>query len=543
MRIAYLECFSGISGDMFLGALVDAGVPVRVLEEAVSALGIGAELCVSRVDRCGISAMKVDVVVDGEVDRPRDAAVLDRADEQNLKTQSSRRKAAKDAESGEERSGTHSHKGSHRQDSHRHDAQHSRDAQRVDEGHERQPSEGHRHDHAHEQHEPGETYAHNHPHLHEHSPGWRTGASAHSMEDARDHDREHARGKSHEHAHGRHLSEIKRIIGAAMISERAKKTAIAIFEALGTAEAKIHNVDIERVHFHEVGAVDAIVDIVGAAVGAEALGVDEIVCSALNVGGGTVKCEHGVFPVPAPATVELLKGAPVYSSGVQAELVTPTGAAIVKTLATHFSERPTMKLEKNGYGAGTRDFAGYPNVVRLTVGEVLNKKQIQALDKRILASMDKPQGTETITVIEANLDDLNPQVFGYVMDRLLAEGALDAFGVPVQMKKNRPGTLLTVLCKPNDAAKLSAIVFAETTTLGVRHREEERQVLARRWENVSTPWGEVRMKIASMNGTVTNFAPEYEDCRKIAEERGLPLKSVMLEALQTYTLGRAEKKP
>jgi hypothetical protein len=241
--------------------------------------------------------------------------------------------------------------------------------------------------------------------------------------------------------------------------------------------------------------------------------------------------------------VELLKGAPVYSSGVQAELVTPTGAAIVKTLATHFSERPAMKLEKNGYGAGTRDFAGYPNVVRLTVGEVLNKTQIQALDKRILASTDKPQGTETITVIEANLDDLNPQVFGYVMDRLLAEGALDAFGVPVQMKKNRPGTLLTVLCKPDDAAKLSAIVFAETTTLGVRHREEERQVLARRWENVSTPWGEVRMKIASMNGTVTNFAPEYEDCRKIAEERGLPLKSVMLEALQTYTLGRAEKKP
>ena len=194
----------------------------------------------------------------------------------------------------------------------------------------------------------------------------------------------------------------------------------------------------------------------------------------LNVGGGTVKCAHGMFPVPAPATVELLQGAPVYSSGMQVELLTPTGAAIVKTLATRFGAFPEMTIEKSGYGAGTRDFAGNPNVVRLTIGEAA------------ATSLASKTARDTISVLEANLDDLNPQVFGYVMDRLLEEGALDVFGIPVQMKKNRPGTLLTVLCKPEDAGKLTQIVFAETTTLGVRRRDEQRQTLARRWVSVST---------------------------------------------------------
>ncbi len=200
---------------------------------------------------------------------------------------------------------------------------------------------------------------------------------------------------------------------------------------MGQAEAKIHDTSIENVHFHEVGAVDAMVDIVCAAVGAEALGVDEIICSPLNVGGGTVKCAHGTFPVPAPATLELLKDAPVYSSGLQAELVTPTGAAIVKTLASRFAAFPEMKIEKSGYGAGSRDFPGHPNVVRLTIGESASN------------ALAAKTASETVTVLEANLDDLNPQVFGYVMDRLFEEGALDAFAMPVQMKKNRPGTLLT----------------------------------------------------------------------------------------------------
>jgi uncharacterized protein (TIGR00299 family) protein len=527
MRIAYLECFSGISGDMFLGALVDAGVPGRVLEEAVAALGVGAELRLSRVDRRGIAATMVDVVVEGEVDRPRSGM----GEEQNLETRSSPRSSAEDVE---------------KYDSHD-SANETGRGRFLDHGHGHTHSEEHSHDHRHEA-----------AHAREDAHASRTGVSAPPSHDSH----------VYKHSHGRHLSEIKRTIGAAAISEGAKRKAIAIFEALGAAESKIHNLDIEHVHFHEVGAVDAMVDIVGAAVGAEALGVDEIVCSALNVGGGTVKCAHGVFPVPAPATVELLKGAPVYSSGVQAELVTPTGAAIVKTLASRFGDFPPMKLNKIGYGAGSRDFAEHANVVRITVGESVDAKYVQAISKCILASpeiqsklsrkvdqqvasvsaeatthafAEEHAVSETITVLEANLDDLNPQVFGYVMDHLLATGALDAFAVPVQMKKNRPGTLLTVLCKPEDAQQMVGILFAETTTLGLRRREEQRHVLARRWETVSTPWGDVRMKIGSLNGAVTNYAPEYEDCRTIAEEKRVPLKSVMLEAMQAYLLGLAAK--
>jgi hypothetical protein len=207
---------------------------------------------------------------------------------------------------------------------------------------------------------------------------------------------------------------------------------------------------------------------------------------------------------------------------VQAELVTPTGAAIVKTLVSRFSSFPEMKIEKSGYGAGSRDFPGHPNVVRLTIGETS------------LTGRASKTASDTITVLEANLDDLNPQVFGYVVDQLFEEGALDAFAVPAQMKKSRPGTLLTVLCKPEDAAKLTQLIFGETTTLGIRKRDETRQTLARRWENVRTPWGDVRIKIASMNGSVTNYAPEYEDCRRIATENHVPLKTVIQEAASAY---------
>ena len=454
MRIAYLECFSGMSGDMFMGALVDAGVPPRLLEATVAALGLGARLEISRVVRSGISATKVDVWVDGEKDMPRE--------EYWAKGRSAQASSA--AES------VHQH--------------------------------AHEHEHHHE---------HGHAHHHDHEDSVAAAPAP----------------QHHSHHHGRGLTEIREIIGRAAISAAAKKSAIAIFEALGAAEAKIHATSIEKVHFHEVGAVDAMVDIVCAAVGAEALGVEEIVCSPVNVGGGTVTCAHGTFPVPAPATVELLKDAPVYSSDVQAELVTPTGAAIVKTLARRFAAFPAMKIEKSGYGAGSRDFPGHPNVVRLTVGEAAS-------------TLASKTASDLVTVLEANLDDMNPQVFGYVMDRLLEEGALDAFGMPVQMKKNRPGTLLTVLCKPEDASKLTQLIFTETTTLGVRRRDEVRQTLARRWENVRTQWGEVRIKIASMNGTVTNYAPEYEDCRRIASEHHVPLKTVMQQAARLY-LANAEK--
>jgi len=460
MRIAYLECFSGVSGDMFLGALVDAGVSSRLLEETVASIELGARLQISRVVRSGISATKVDVWVDGEKDLPRD--------EYWAKPGAAR--------------GLPSAIPANANSSHKHE---------------------HKHQHDHPDHE------HSHAHAAEITGSEMTPAHEHS------------------HEHSRSLSDIRGIIAKAAISDAAKKTAIAIFEALGAAEAKVHATSIESVHFHEVGAVDAIVDILCAAVGTEALGVDEIVCSPLNVGGGTVQCAHGTFPVPAPATVELLKGVPVYSAEVQKELVTPTGAAIVKTLARRFAALPEMKIERSGYGAGSRDFPGHPNVVRLTIGESTS-------------TMVGKTASDRVTVLEANLDDLNPQVFGYVMDRLFEEGALDAFAIPVQMKKTRPGTLLTVLCKPEDANKLTQLIFIETTTLGVRRRDETRQTLARRWENVRTQWGEVRIKIASMNGTVTNYSPEYEDCRRIAVEHHVPLKKVMQEASQEY-LGKGGK--
>ena len=443
MRIAYLDCFSGISGDMFLGALVDAGVSSQLLQETVAQLGLGARLEISRVLRNGISATKVDVYIGDEKDMPREEYW---AQQCVARTPSS--------------------------------AQHA---------------------HAH-------SHSHGHEHTHEHP------VAVESVPTSAPRRHEHARG----------LNEIRAIIGKANIGEKAKKTALEIFETLGAVEAGIHNIPVEQVHFHEVGAVDAMVDIVCAAVGAEALGVDEIICSPLNVGGGTVNCAHGTLPVPAPATVELLKGAPVYSSGVQAELVTPTGAAIVKVLARRFTSFPAMTIEKTGYGAGSRELPGHPNVLRLTVGE-------------IATALASKSNSETVTVLEANLDDLNPQVFGYVLDRLFEEGALDAFAVPIQMKKNRPGTLLTVLCNPQQAAKLTEIIFQETTTLGVRRREDARQCLARRWEAVRTPWGDVRIKIASMNGTVTNYAPEYEDCRRIASEHHVPLKAVLQEATRLYS--------
>jgi hypothetical protein len=451
MRIAYLDCFSGMSGDMFLGALVDAGVPAKLFEDTVAALNIGARLEISRVRRSGISATKVDVFVHGEKELPREVFF----EQQSLAQ-------------------THEH------------------------GHEK----GH-------QHAPEHVELREHNYSQSVQEATRAGAPAPHWHE------------SDQHEHGRGLAEIREIIRQAGISEGAKRAAVAIFEALGAAEAKIHNSDIEKVHFHEVGAVDAMVDIVCAAVGAEALAVDEIVCSPLNVGGGTVKCAHGVLPVPVPATVQLLQGAPVYSSGIQVELVTPTGAAIVKTLAKRFAQFPAMTIEKSGYGAGTRDFPGHANVVRLTIGESH-------------AGLTGNTSQETISVLEANLDDLNPQVFGYVIERLLEAGALDTFAVPVQMKKNRPGILLTVLSRPEDASRLTQIIFTETSTLGVRRREEQRQTLARKWVEVATRWGGVRLKIASMNGTVTNYAPEYEDCKKIAAEHHVPLKRVINEAMEAY---------
>ncbi|MHB2008665.1 MAG: nickel pincer cofactor biosynthesis protein LarC [Acidobacteriaceae bacterium] len=406
MRIAYLECFAGISGDMFLGALVDAGVDPKLLQETVASLNVGATLEIEKVDRSGINATKARVQVDG----------------------TSAEAAA---------NSTHTHHHSH-----------------------------------HEQ-----------------------------------------------HPHGRSLSVIRKLIEKSPLATPAKTTAIRAFELLGEAESKIHNVPIETIHFHEVGAVDSIVDIVAGAVGAHALNADSWICSPLNVGGGTVECAHGTFPVPAPATMDLLQGAPTYSSGIQMELVTPTGAALVRALNCAFGPSPAMRVDKIGYGAGSHNPKRFPNVVRLSLGETDEAGSMSG---------------DIVVVMETAVDDLNPQILGDFTERALQAGALDVMCSAVHMKKNRLATLITILCDRAHVEPLQQLLFRETSTLGVRIREERRACLDRKFVNVQTQWGEIKIKIGLLNGVEVNAAPEYEDCRRCAEGHSVPLKVVMQSALAIY---------
>ena len=311
----------------------------------------------------------------------------------------------------------------------------------------------------------------------------------------------------------RHLQDILELIGKSSLSRRAKENAGAVFQQLGKAEAKVHGIPIERVHFHEVGAVDSICDIAGACAAFDLLGVENIHSSPLNVGSGTVQTEHGVLPVPAPATAELLAGKPVYSRGPCMELTTPTGAAVASTLAVDFGALPPMRIAATGYGAGDKDFPEHANVLRVLIGESSGAEE-----------------STTVSVLEANIDDANPQVLGYTMERLLEAGALDVTLESVLMKKNRAGTLVRVIAKPEHREALANLIFAETTTLGLRIYSAERRVKARHVEEVETPRGKVRIKI-SEDGA---FAPEYEDCRKIAHESGVPLKEVLAEATLAY---------
>ena len=399
MKLAYLDCFSGISGDMTLGALVDAGADLAQLERELRKLHLpGWEISAEKVKRGALFATQVKVAVH---------------DEQT---------------DGQDRHGGH-----------------------------------------------------------------------------------------HDHHHHRGLSEILHLIGQAGLVPRAADRAARIFRRLGEAEAKVHQIPIEKVHFHEVGAVDSIVDIVGAAIGFEMLGIDRFACSSLDVGAGRVKTEHGLLPVPAPATAELLKDAPTFSSGMERELVTPTGAAIATTLATEFATMPPMRVRAIGYGAGSADLAGQPNVLRICIGEVVEHESAGRWE-------------QPVTVIEANLDDMSPQIYGYFVERALAAGALDIFSTPVQMKKNRPGQLVTLLCEPSLASRLIDLIFRETTTIGVRTHDVRRRTLERESMAVATPFGEIRMKVARLNGTVLNAAPEYEDCQRIAAEKGIPLKQVLAAA-------------
>ena len=439
MRIAYLDCFAGIAGDMFLGALIDAGVPLDVLQEATHALQLNASLRVETVDRSGISSTKVHVM-------EGDALAAQVAD---------------DAASFE-----HQRNHSHPTHSHQPKTQHLH----------KTPSP---HDHPHE-----------HPHTHE---------------------------EAVPHAHGRSLSVIRDLITAAKLHPAIKQRAIQTFEVLGASEAKIHNVPIEQIHFHEVGAVDAIVDIVAASAGIHHLQIDAWFSSPVNVGGGMVQCAHGLFPVPAPATADLLKGLPTYSAHVQKELVTPTGAAILRTLNPHFGPQPAMAVDQIGYGAGTRNPQDFPNVLRITIGE-----------------SSQTEETDTVTVLETALDDLSPQVIAYVAEAALAGGALDVMLTPVTMKKGRPGTLITVLADAQHRDAMERLLLRETSTLGVRIRQEKRSCLDRSHVAVTTAFGEIRVKLGLREGEVWNAAPEFEDCKAAAAHHGVALKQVQAAAVAAY---------
>jgi pyridinium-3,5-bisthiocarboxylic acid mononucleotide nickel chelatase len=458
MRIGYLDCFSGISGDMLLGAMVDAGVPLKVLSDAAAALDVGAWLEARKVTRGGLTATKVDVLT-GESPAPEpghtDAVHHDVSPE------------------------VHSHAHSH---THSHE-------------HSYQPSDDHDHNHSHE---------HGHPHEHPDS-----------------HRQNHSHDHPQTHEHHRSLSTILGIIRSAALPDEVKARAAHAFQLLGEAEAGIHSIPIEEVHFHEVGAVDTIVDIVCAAAGAVALGVGQWLASPLNVGSGTVHCAHGTLPVPAPATLTLLGDAPIYSAGPPMERVTPTGATILRMLNVEYVSLPAMRVAATGYGAGGRETPGQPNVLRLLVGEESTAPDVSV---------------EPIAVIETVIDDSTPQLLAYVSELLLAAGAWDVYRIPVQMKKGRTGVQLTVLSNPDLAPALRDLLFRETTTIGLHWRIENKTSLVREFAAVDTPWGTVQMKIARWpSGEVANASPEYEDCRKLAAQHSIPLKQVMQEAARAYS--------
>jgi pyridinium-3,5-bisthiocarboxylic acid mononucleotide nickel chelatase len=420
--IAYFDGFSGASGDMVIGALLDLGLPLDGLRAALGSLEIEyGTVSAERVLRAGVSATKFHVA-------ERGAAAL---------VSPAARRASR-------------------------------------------PKDDDRHGHAHE-------YEHERPHDHA------SGADHHSLE------------------------EIASAIERSALSRAGKDRAIRLFRRLGEAEAAIHGVPLDRVHLHEVGALDSIIDIVGAVHGMEWLGVDQVVASPLNVGSGTVVCAHGTFPVPAPATARLLEGVPIYAGEVAAEMVTPTGALLLTEYAGRFDRMPPMRVRSIGYGAGSRDFSRHPNVLRILVGDV-----------------DDARAMETIVVLECEIDDMNPQLFGPLMDRLHQAGALDVFYAAVQMKKNRPGTLVTVLAEPSNREALSGILFAETTTIGVRFQEVRRERLEREVRTVPTPLGPIRFKVATRDGRVLNASPEFEDCARLAAEHGIAIKDVQAIATKAW---------
>ena len=328
-------------------------------------------------------------------------------------------------------------------------------------------------------------------------------------------------GHSHHH---RSFADIRQMIEASGLSAWVKEKAIEAFRSLAQAEGKVHGQPPEKVHFHEVGAVDSIVDIVGTMIAVEAFLPVRIMSSSVNVGQGTVECQHGTYPVPAPATQELIRNVPVFSNNVNGELTTPTGAALLVTLVEEFGIRPPMKIQSSGYGAGTRQTAGNANVLRLSLGEMLMEADVS------------PE--EQVAVMDATIDDMSPQIYGYFQKKALENGALDVYSTPVQMKKNRPAQKITCVCALADVDRLAELIFTETTTIGMRYTVARRKTLRREFIQVETRYGAVTMKLSMLAGRPVNFIPEFEDCRRLAEENRVPLKEVQAAAVHAYLQNR-----
>ncbi len=462
-KIAYLECQTGIAGDMCLGALVDAGVPVEYLNTQLDRLGIATEykLWAEQIHHNGQIATKVHV----------DLTAIN--------------------------SSSHEHKHAHH-DEHSHDHSHEHNHE-------------HSHDHDHE---------HGHAHHHHPTPVGTVG-----------------RDSDHHHHHyydtpQRNLPEIEKLINAANLPARATRWSLDVFRQLAIAEGAVHGIEPSEVHFHEVGAVDAIVDIVGTCLGLDYLDIDKIYCSPLPTGGGTVRAAHGVLPVPVPAVLKLFSArqVPVYSNGIDRELVTPTGAAIAVTLAAEFGAPPTMQLQQIGLGAGTIQLP-IPNILRMWLGT-------QSETGSVLASPVRQDCLETIEVLTTQIDDLNPQAIGYIFDLLFKAGAVDVFTQPIGMKKSRSGILLTVICQQDRSIECEQIIFKETSTLGIRKNFQMRSILPREIESVVTKHGTVRVKIARNNlvsdDSIINIQPEYDDCAAIAQAHQIPWREVHQLALTAW---------
>ncbi len=520
-KIAYLECPTGVAGDMCLAALVHAGVPLEYLAEQLKRLGISHEytLRAETVYRNGQAATKVHV----ELHRPPDPVNVAHAEpgvDPHPTFAGYQQSPPAEITATEKRELLDLHRPSTSTDGRSPEHEQTETSDRS------QQPPFHEHEHRHE-------HEHSHEHPHNHSQGHEPNSPTAELVS-------HLPSTNAATHTSRHLPEIEHLIKSAGFSARAEDWSLAVFRQLAVAEGAVHGIPPEAVHFHEVGATDAIVDIVGTCLGLDWLGIDQLYCSALPTGGGTVWAAHGRLPVPTPAVLKLweMRRVPVYSNGIDRELVTPTGAAIATTLAAQFGAPPPMTIHRVGLGAGSRDLP-IPNILRLWIGEGSSNQPITHLSQSSNPQAQKsfsPPATEAIAVLETQIDDANPQAIAYAFDRLFEAGAVDVFTQPVMMKKSRLGTLLTVICHPAQAENCERVLFQETSTLGIRHSLQQRTALHREIISVNTVHGAVRVKIARAQpgGEILNTQPEYEDCAKIAYTTHLPWQDIHRLVLQNW---------